>query len=85
MVVEILTKDGVKKIYYNPTLYEHTVLKKEIDANNNEVTIKHKIKVLYDKEGELKGFVLSSINMFSQIDLNSLYKKLEAKTPATKQ
>ena len=82
--MEILTKDGIKKIYYKATFYEHTITKKEKDSNNNEVIIKHKIKVLYNKEGELKGYLLSSVNMLGGEDMSVLYRTLESITPRTR-
>lgn len=82
--MEILTKDGVKKIYYNATLYEHTITIKKKDDDNNDVSVKHTVKVLYDKEGVLKGYLLSSIKIFESKDMSALYRSLECITPATR-
>lgn len=73
--MDILTKEGVKKIYYKPSLYPFTFRDGEKSC---------KIHILYDKTGELKGFLLSDAKQISFTDIDAMYTRLIQEAPPTR-
>lgn len=73
--MEILTIDGIKKIYYKATLYSFTIEEAGIDYN---------IRIIYNRDGSLKGFLLADAKKLSLKDMDVVFARLVLEAPPTR-
>lgn len=73
--MEILTEDGIKKIYYKATLYPFVI---------TEAGVNYRIHVIYNRDGNLKGFLLADAKKISFTDTDAIFARLLQEAPLTK-
>lgn len=73
--MEILTADGIKKIYYKATLYPFVII---------EAGVKYGIRIIYNRDGSLKGFLLADAKKLSLTDMDALFTRLTLEAPPTR-